>query len=258
MLRKEMLILVIGLVALFTACEKIGDSNKDDGEYIILKSTEATIRNDSIFTPLGRDVSFWIETSFPSPVYDVIISNGYDPAVSSLGVFTARWTEFGITALTVIAKDLNGATYSKVYIVKAGDYSAGGGVLVRWISSIKNGSSYDVTFALQKSGMIRNKQNYAYVGTNVGWQWPITISSYDTNYRLADNNTLERVYNEFAPWISVRVTNVPGNYRMGVGKYDANGKLIWGSFPGSSYALDAADPTMLYYTLDSNGNVTPN
>ncbi|MGE5425978.1 MAG: hypothetical protein ACM3PZ_02805 [Bacillota bacterium] len=267
-MKKSLWIILAGLFILaLSSCEKLDedyqnlpDPSENDGT-LSLKSSSAFIEGDTIFTLVNQATTCKIETTFISPSnYTVTPSVGNPYVVTDEGYFTFNLVSVGLSSLTVTATDLQGAVHTRTYIVKAMSSLDEMGP-VRFISSTSNGSGgYNIVFAVYKNAMLLDQNSFGYVGSGTQWT-PMAIAPADTNYRIGANNTIIAVppTTQYASWIAVRCTNIPGDYMMGVGKFNSTNTTLqyWGNFLGSQYATDPANTTMLYYTVHPNGAVTP-
>lgn len=118
---------------------------------------------------------------------------------------------------------------------------------VQWISSTPNGNQFNVVIAF------KNKMQYITTNNWNAWEpptWaPIPIPASDISYDIV-NNSLVSVPDGSGKYVVIRRTQSPGdNYKIAVGKIDAGGQSVWGTYDGE---------TVIEYDVLSNGTVVFN
>jgi len=271
-MKKNLLIIIIAMVAVMSACTKEVLVQAPNGSIITIvpKQIDISIVGGKATVGLG-DTSIYVQQN-AAITLKIIASNTtltgqswkfYDDGSTSTGELITHTfaTSSSKSYVKVTGVNSSGKTIEvtrTIFVVPNVSYYWG----VQNLSLTKNAdNSFSMTLAFNKIGMnsYRGKQ-YAYIGniTDVPWSGQVLIAPADTNYSVS-NGVATAVTNGYGNWIIVRLTlkSYGFQYNMGLGKINGT-TLNWSPFSGPFVKQDNLTLVGWNITNDSANNLLLN
>jgi len=164
---------------------------------------------------------------------------------------------FIVSKVSLIGVDENGVSHGAEIWLNVLPRLAGPPVIHHATQNIGNGI-FRQEFWLYKNGAFFGPgSGYKVNGTPTNWVLT-DIPVADTNYRLHNNQLIAITDEQVGKWVKVFFDSPPGNVQVAPLIRVLNDYGVqWASFKGSNF-VDTNVPGLLLYSVDNNGNVTPN
>lgn len=228
-----------------------GSATTTSGDTII--SEVGTIINLHGIPPAGVTISTWL-WYFTEPNTGAV--------TQSMGQDTChRFMNVGYGQIQLIATPAGGGNpLSSTRVVKVVSDIGQMDPVTVWNATQVSSNNWELKFAINKR-VAKYPGTWGFIGTMTNPQWVVNnLASSDTNYLLVGGNLTTPGIGIIGTQAKIHpvqnATTYPTHDQMGVVKTDLSGNAIWADLFPSKW-VEPANPTLIKYSLQYNGAVTP-